>query len=72
MNNRIKVSHEVPPVLLDLSKNFNDYDDLQKLDALADVLKELQIKYNEVLSRNKSLVIESLGHYIDEEEETKH
>ena len=26
MNNRIKVSHEVPPVLLDLSKHFNDYD----------------------------------------------
>ena len=26
MNNRIKVSHEVPPVLLSLSKHFNDYD----------------------------------------------
>ena len=29
------------------------------------------MKYNEVLSRNKSLVVESLGHYTDEEEETK-
>ena len=32
--------------IITFHKNFNDYDDLQKLDALADVLKELQIKYN--------------------------